>query len=82
MSISNLCGQRIREERKRQGLNQIDLVIAMNEDFNIKMDSTSLGRIERGERGIWDFELLAISKILNVSLEWLLEGKSCEDKKK
>ena len=76
MSVTNLCGERIRAERKRQGLNQIDLVIAMNDDFNIKMDSTSLGRIERRERGIWDFELLAISKILNVSLEWLLEGKS------
>ena len=76
MSVSNLCGERIRFERKKQGLKQIDIVTAIFEEYKIKIDSTSLGRIERAERGVWDFELLAISKILNVSLEWLLEGKS------
>ncbi len=75
MGVTNLCGERLRTERKRQGLNQIDLVTVLQDEFNIKMDSTSLGRIERNERGVWDFELLAISKILNVSLDWLLEGK-------
>ena len=72
MPITNLCGQKIKEERKRQKLNQVDLVAALDYDFNIKLDSTSLSRIERNERGVWDFELVAISKILNVSLELLL----------
>ena len=72
MSITNLCGQRVKEERKRQKMNQVDLVIALEEEFGIKLDSTSLGRIERYERGVWDFELLAISKILKVSIPWLL----------
>jgi HTH-type transcriptional regulator, cell division transcriptional repressor len=74
MTLKNLCGQRIKEIRKERKMNQIDLVTALEDEFHIKLDSTSLGRIERNERGIWDFELLAISKILNVSLDWLLEG--------
>lgn len=76
MARKNLCGQRIQKERMKQGFRQIDLVVALQEDFNIKLDSTSLGRIERNERGVWDTELLAISKILNISVQWLLTGES------
>jgi len=73
MAVENICGERIREARKEKGLNQIDLVTAIHDEFGIKMDSTSLGRIERNERGVWDFELVAFSKILDVNINWLLK---------
>ena len=67
----NLCGDKIRAARKAKGLKQIDLVTALETDFGVKMDSTTLGRIERFERGVWDYELKAISEILEVPIDEL-----------
>lgn len=39
----------------------------------INIERDSLSRIEIGTRFVADYELMILSKILNVSLEWLLE---------
>jgi hypothetical protein len=41
--------------------------------FGIDLDKNAIQRIECGKRFITDIELLAFSKVLNTSLEKLLE---------
>lgn len=73
MDALNICGRRIKEERKRKKMNQTDIVVALELDYNIIIDGSALSRMERNERYIKDFELIAISKILDVSLDCLIK---------
>ena len=67
----NICGQRIKEARKKCGLSQEELAAKLQvEGVNIERDSVS--RIEIGTRFVADYELLILCKILNVSPEHLL----------
>ena len=67
----NLSGSRIREARQKLGLSQSELAAQMQvEEIMIERDSIS--RIEIGTRFIPDYELPAFSKVLNVSVAWLL----------
>ena len=67
----NICGKRIKEARKSQGLSQEMLAAKLQvEGINIERDSIS--RIEIGTRFVADYELLILCKILNVSPEYLL----------
>jgi hypothetical protein len=54
-------------------MKQIDVSVAL-EDYKIVLNQTAIGKIERGERNIFNFELPAFSEILEVSVEWLLKG--------
>ena len=71
----NISGKRIREERERQELHQVDIAVAMNLEFEITIDRSDISEIELGYRGLKDFELDAISKILDVTPAWLLRGE-------
>ena len=67
----NICGKRIKAVRKRLGLSQFDLAAKLQvSGVNIERDSVS--RIEIGTRFVADYELVALAKILNVSLDYLL----------
>lgn len=67
----NISGNRIREARLKLRLSQSELAARMQiEDIIIERDSIS--RIEIGTRFIPDYELPIFSKILNVSINWLL----------
>ncbi|MDT8448434.1 MAG: helix-turn-helix transcriptional regulator [bacterium] len=76
----NLCGARIREAREAKAKKEgrkftiVSLMAALAVDHGIEMDTRVLARIERQERQINDKELLAISEVLEVSLDWLLKG--------
>ncbi len=52
---------------------------ALSVDFGIKMDRSALARIENHERGLYDCELLALSKILRVALDQLFEENDGEN---
>ena len=67
----NICGERVKSARKKQGLSQENLAARLQvEGINIERDSVS--RIEIGTRFVADYELLALCKVLNVSPEYLL----------
>ncbi len=67
----NICGDRIHEARCRHRLTQSDLAAQLQVNgINIERDSIS--RIEIGTRFVADYELREVSKILKVSVEWLL----------
>ena len=74
MDTKNISGPRIKEARVEKKMLQVDVVAILNVDFGIKLDSSAFGRIERCQRSVNDYELLALSKILEVPLDYLLQG--------
>lgn len=47
-------------------MGQVELAAALGVDHQIKMDQSDISEIERGERGVKDYELAAIAKILDI----------------
>ena len=74
MRVNNISGQRIKQARERMEWDQNELAAALQVDFQIKLDQSDISEIERQVRGVKDFELDAISRLLEVSPEWLLRG--------
>jgi len=66
----NICGKRIRIARTLRNLEQKDLAREIN---FLGMDMTPLivSRIENNQRHVCDAELLMLSKVLKVPMEWL-----------
>ena len=67
----NICGARIRYARKRLKLTQDDLAAKLQVS-GVVIERNSISRIESGERFVADYELLILSKILNVTPAYLL----------
>jgi len=66
----NIIGKRIKEARKKAGLAQEDLSKKLELEA-VYVCRGSVSRIESGVRSITDIEIDAISKVLNVSLDYL-----------
>ena len=67
----NICGARVKAARRSRGLSQENLAARLQtEGVNIERDSVS--RIEIGTRFVADYEILALSKALSVSVAYLL----------
>lgn len=71
--LKNISGDNIRKARLKLDMRQEDVVAALSVDFGIEMDRSALGRIERGDRGIYDYELKALAKILKASVSELVK---------
>ena len=76
---TNVCGKRIKLARVEAGMNQLELATALNEDLGLKVDQNSISMIEKGNRFVKDFEIIALSKVLNVSPMWFLFGENQPD---
>lgn len=72
MENKNLIGNNIKLLRKSQGLSQKNLVAKLNL-LNIQLDEPMLSRIEHQKRPLFDYEILAFSKALNVSIDTLFK---------
>lgn len=68
---ANIIGEKIRQQRKNLKMSQDILAIKMQLE-NIEMTQKVISRIEKQERFVADFELLAFAKILDVDIKWLL----------
>ena len=68
----NLCGERIRMARvlHKPPLTQEELAIQLQLS-GVEMTKLMISRIEQNQRHVIDAELLALSKVLGVSMEWL-----------
>ena len=78
----NVCGIRIRELRKSQGLTQNQLAIRaqlLGYDF---ITETAIVKLERGSRFIPDYEVSIYAKILGTTSEYLLQPDEPTDNKK
>lgn len=67
----NICGNRIHEARCKHRLTQSDLAARLQVE-GIIIERDSISRIEIGTRFVADYELKEFSKILKVSVNWLL----------
>ena len=74
MRVVNISGRRIKQAREHLGWDQNELAAALQVEFEINLDQSDISEIERQVRGVKDFELDAVSRLLGVSPEWLLRG--------
>lgn len=68
---NNVSGDRIRELRLHARLSQAALAAKMQtEGATVEQDVIS--RIESGTRLVTDYELLVLTRIFNISADWLI----------
>ncbi len=67
----NICGERIHEARCKLRMTQSDLAARL-QIAGITIERDSISRIEIGTRFVSDYEIRELSKILKVSVAWLL----------
>lgn len=72
----NIIGNRVKKARLAHNppLTQGNLAAKL-ELMDIKLDRISISRIESGDRFVADYEVVALAKALNVTLNWLLLEK-------
>lgn len=70
----NVCGSRVREAREKLKLSQDQLAARLQTD-GLGVNQNSVSRIETGKRIVADFELVALAKVLNVDVNWLLQDE-------
>lgn len=67
----NVSGDRIREARLKRRLTQEDFAAKL-QIAGVTIERDSISRIEIGTRFVADYELMIISEVLGVTVEWLL----------
>lgn len=70
----NIVGARVTEARKRIGMKQTELLSRL-QLAGVDMSIPALSLLEGQKRPVSDIELKALSGILNVSVDWLLDEK-------
>lgn len=71
LGTRNMVGSRIEERRKEIGMKQIELLEKLK-GKGIEFNASGLSKLEGQIRSVTDFELVAISEILGISVNWLL----------
>lgn len=74
MERANISGERIKEVRAQRQLGQVEISAALDVEYGIKLSQSDISEIERGERGIKDYELDAVAHILETDPAWLMRG--------
>ena len=69
----NIIGPRLKMARANFNITQQELSDKL-QVIEIYIDRASISKIERQRRIITDYELISLSKVLGVSVKWLLEG--------
>ena len=72
--LNNVCGKNISLLRQNLKLSQRELADKM-QLIGIDIDKNAVQRIECGKRFVTDIEIIAFSKIFNVTLENLLKDE-------
>jgi len=77
MSKRNIVGTRVRQARKatKPSVTQNDLVARL-QVLGIGIDQSAISKIEKRQRPVSDIEVVALAKVLKVSVAWLLEGSN------
>ena len=71
IGTKNIVGRRIEQARKNIGMKQKELLAQLQVN-GVDMNASGLSKLEGQIRSVTDYELVAFSKILGVSVEWLL----------
>ncbi|WP_213818961.1 MULTISPECIES: helix-turn-helix domain-containing protein [Clostridia] len=67
----NIAGSRVKIARLKNNMTQQELSAKL-ETLAVYIDRASISKIEQQKRIITDIELVALSQVLNVSVNWLL----------
>ncbi len=67
----NIVGVRVEQRRKELGMKQKELLTALQIE-GVDMNASGLSKLEGQIRKVSDYELVALSKILSISLNDLL----------
>ncbi len=69
----NIVGTRVRDARRRAKptITQVELAARL-QVAGLMLDQTAISKIEAGRRPVLDLEVVALSKALSVSANWLL----------
>ena len=67
----NMVGARVEARRKEMGLKQKEL-LALLQQNGIEINASGLSKLEGQIRSVPDYELVALSRALNTSINWLL----------
>ena len=73
----NLIGENLEKRRKEIGWSQKELSEKL-ELYAVYICRGSISRIEDYSRTVTDIELFALSKVLNIPIEELIDGKAFE----
>lgn len=68
---NNICGRNVARIRKQMKISQRELADRLQLD-GLDVDKNAIQRIEAGKRFVTDIELLALSKVLEISFDELL----------
>ena len=74
---ANIVGGNVRRLRKSKGLTQKDLFIRL-ETLGVHICRGSITRLEQGKRRVTDRELYALSRVLGVPMEELIDQEERE----
>jgi HTH-type transcriptional regulator, cell division transcriptional repressor len=70
----NIVGERIRIARQQQvppwTMERLSEMLEEHEGLEISI--STIGRIESGTRSVYDYEVIALARVLDVDLKWLL----------
>lgn len=69
---NNLCGEKIASLRSKIGISQRELADRL-QIAGLDIDKNAVQRIEAGKRFVTDIELKVLSKVLEISVDELLE---------
>ena len=67
----NIAGFRVKTARLKNNMTQKELSVKL-ETLAVYIDRASISKLEQQKRIITDIELIALSQVLNVSVNWLL----------
>lgn len=72
----NLVGKRVKEARSKAqpNITQDELSKRLSK-LGVSIDRAGVAKIETGIRGVLDFELVALARVLDVKVTWLLGMK-------
>lgn len=71
LGTRNIAGKRVEQRRKTIGMKQKDLLTQL-QVRGIDLNASGLSKLEGQIRSINDYELVALSEVLGVSVNWLL----------
>lgn len=77
---NNVVGIRVAQLRKARGMKQRDLLAKLQVE-GIDINTTGISELEGQIRVVRDYEVLVLAKLLNTSVEFLLEGRNDEQQK-
>lgn len=67
----NIVGARIETKRKELGMKQKDFLARLQVE-GMDINASALSKLEGQVRGVFDYELVIMARVLGVSLNWLL----------